>query len=77
MLGSVINQGVGNVTGSQIGFSWSSVAVAGIGAGVGASISKQLGLIDALEENCGQTTIKYWYPYGYWLAEHNSFLAIR
>ena len=33
---------------SQIGFSWSSVAIAGIGAGVGASVSKQLNLTDAL-----------------------------
>ena len=33
---------------SQIGFSWSSVAIAGVGAGVGASVSKQLNLTDAL-----------------------------
>ena len=44
VVGNVINQGVGNLTGAQKGFSWSSVAIAGIGAGVGAYASDKLGL---------------------------------
>jgi YD repeat-containing protein len=41
--GNVISQGVGNLTGSQKGFSWSSVAISSIGAAAGAAISDKLG----------------------------------
>ncbi len=44
VVGSIINQGVGNLTGAQKGFSWSSVAISGIGAVAGAAISDKLGL---------------------------------
>ena len=44
MVGSVVGQGVGNITGSQKGFSWSSVAVAGVGAVAGAALSDQFKL---------------------------------
>lgn len=44
VVGNVISQGVGNITGSQKGFSWSSVAIAGIGAAAGSYAADKLGL---------------------------------
>ncbi|ROH83497.1 hypothetical protein ED236_12270, partial [Pseudomethylobacillus aquaticus] len=44
VVGNVIHQGVGNLTGSQQGFSWSSVAISGIGAAAGAVASDKLNL---------------------------------
>ncbi|WP_124553669.1 LysM peptidoglycan-binding domain-containing protein [Methylophilus methylotrophus] len=44
VVGSVINQGVGNITGTQKGFSWSSVAIAGVGATAAAFATNQMGL---------------------------------
>ena len=41
---NVLNQGVGNITGSQKGFSWSSVAISAVGATAGAYASDKLGL---------------------------------
>ncbi|WP_229008412.1 LysM peptidoglycan-binding domain-containing protein [Methylophilus sp. Leaf408] len=43
-VGNVIGQGVGNITGTQKGFSWSSVAVSGIGATAAAFATNQVGL---------------------------------
>ena len=44
VVGNITNQAVGNLTGSQQGFSWSSVAISGIGAAAGQFASKQLGI---------------------------------
>nr|WP_272227477.1 LysM peptidoglycan-binding domain-containing protein [Methylophilus methylotrophus] len=44
VMGNVIGQGVGNLTGAQKGFSWSSVAISGIGATAAAFATNQLGL---------------------------------
>lgn len=44
VVGNVINQGVGNLTGSQKGFSWSSVAIAGVGSAAAAFATNQMGL---------------------------------
>jgi YD repeat-containing protein len=39
VVGNVIGQGIGNITGAQKGFNWSSVAISGIGTAAGAAIS--------------------------------------
>ena len=44
MVGNVVSQGVGNLTGAQKGFSWSSVAISAVGATAGAYASDKLGL---------------------------------
>lgn len=44
VMGNALNQGIGNLTGSQQGFSWSSVAISGIAAPMAAFASNQLGL---------------------------------
>jgi YD repeat-containing protein len=44
VVGNVIGQGIGNITGAQKGFSWSSVAIAGIGATAAAFATNQMGL---------------------------------
>jgi YD repeat-containing protein len=44
VVSNVVGQGIGNITGSQKGFSWSSVAVAGVGAVAGAALTENLGL---------------------------------
>lgn len=44
MTGNAVGQGVGNITGSQKGFSWSSVAVAGIGSAAAAYATNEMGL---------------------------------
>jgi YD repeat-containing protein len=44
VVGNVVTQGIGNITGSQKGFNWASVAIAGIGAATGAAISDNLQL---------------------------------
>ncbi|MCZ8217436.1 MAG: hypothetical protein O9262_14425, partial [Cyclobacteriaceae bacterium] len=44
VVGNVIGQGIGNLTGSQKGFNWSSVAISGIGAAAGAALSDNLKL---------------------------------
>nr|WP_246623864.1 hypothetical protein [Sphingomonas colocasiae] len=42
-LGSAISQGIGVATGLQNKFSWTGVAVAGIGEGVGAGVAREFG----------------------------------
>lgn len=44
VVGNVVYQGLGNATGAQKGFSWSSVAVSGIAAAGGAALTDQLGM---------------------------------
>ena len=44
VVGNVVSQGVGNLTGAQKGFSWSSVAISAVGATAGAYASDKLGL---------------------------------
>jgi YD repeat-containing protein len=44
VVGNVVNQGIGNMTGSQKGFSWSSVAISGIGAAGGAALTDKFKL---------------------------------
>jgi YD repeat-containing protein len=39
VVSNVVGQGVGNITGTQKGFSWASVAISGIGTAAGAAIS--------------------------------------
>jgi hypothetical protein len=46
MIGNAISQGIGVVTGLQDKFSWGSVAAAGLGAGVGHTVSEALGITD-------------------------------
>jgi YD repeat-containing protein len=43
VVGNVVGQGIGNLTGLQKGFSWSSVAAAGVGAAAGAFIGDKVG----------------------------------
>jgi hypothetical protein len=59
VVGNVISQGIGNITGAQKGFSWSSVAVAGIGAAAGAAISDKLfGEVNSLGLRTGDYAMK-------------------
>lgn len=44
VVGNVVGQGIGNITGTQKGFNWSSVAISGIGAAAEAAISDKLQL---------------------------------
>lgn len=56
VVGNVVNQGIGNLTGMQKGFSWASVAAAGVGAAAGTFIGGKVGNALKASERIGNAT---------------------